>query len=309
MIDALPAPLPGDPAQIFVQHRRLLLGVAYRMLGCMADAEEVVQEVFLRLIQHRPDTDRPLQGWLVAVTMNRCRDLLRRSRARTWLPGPLYDAPDVDDADHRSAPLPVAGPEARYTDRQSVRIAFLRAMELLTPDQRAVLVMRDLLGLPVHEVADTLSLSAANVRVLHHRARARMQQVDLAEQPADRNMAALQQFLTCVAQNDITGAAACLAPDAVAITDGDGHRAANVPVTDPLRIARMFCTLAREAGPVDVKLVSCNGQPAVLIVREGTDHLPVYRRKDARHSLVRVETDGEGRIVRVESVIGERRVA
>src|SRR4051812_24004854 len=131
-------------AELYGENRGFLWGLCYRMTGNAADAEEVVQETFVKMLEKPPrDTENPLRPWLVRVAMNLCRDLLRRRRRAPytgpWLPPP---APTEDLATNpRSEPKTALedSPAARYDTLESVSVAFLLALEALTPAQRAVL--------------------------------------------------------------------------------------------------------------------------------------------------------------------------
>src|SRR5437868_10514213 len=133
--------------QIFDEHKRFLWGICYRMTGSAADAEDIVQDTFVRALEKPPtDMEAPLRPWLVKVALNLSRDQLRRRRRREyfgpWLPSPVSTEDD--------GPLPIyeptapgISPVARYDLLESVTLAFLLALEVLTPAQRAVLLLRD----------------------------------------------------------------------------------------------------------------------------------------------------------------------
>jgi RNA polymerase sigma-70 factor (ECF subfamily) len=156
----------------FQEHRGLLWHLCYRMTGIAADADDLVQETFLRAIERPPPrTDMALRPWLVRVALNLARDLLRRRRRRReytgpWLPSPIETGePGADAADDRVLPafepsLPGLGStEGRYDLVESVTFAFLLALEALTPQQRAVLLLRDVFDYSVRETAEALAVS------------------------------------------------------------------------------------------------------------------------------------------------------
>src|SRR5262245_3850197 len=158
-------------------HRRALLGLCYRMTGSAADAEDLVQETFRRALERPPaDLDAPLRPWLTRVATNLCIDSLRKRKNEPyfgpWLPSPVETDAIKDDL--------TPSPEARYGVLESATLAFLIALEALTPQQRAVLVLRDVLGMSGPEVAEALEMSEANVRVSHHRARHALEGYDRA---------------------------------------------------------------------------------------------------------------------------------
>jgi RNA polymerase sigma factor (sigma-70 family) len=278
-------------------HRRDLWAIGYRMCGVAADADEVVQEAFLRAVERPPDLSRPLGPWLRAVVLNLSRDRLRRRRRAgyigPWLPQPV----DVDDWVDT---LP--GPEARVSARESVSYGFLVALEALTPQQRAVLLVRDVLDYDGDEAAALLGLSPANVRVVLHRARRRLADWQARRQPLDaahdeRARAALTRLLTCLSTGDVEGARAAFTEDAVARSDGGGIvSAARVPLVGPPRIVQVYAKLAAHATLLSASFVRRNGLWAfagALAPRAG----------DPDGFVQLVELAPDGRIARFYSVL------
>ena len=193
---------PVQPAAIeeaFREHRGFLWGLCYRLSGNAADADELVQETFVRALERPPaDLERPWRPWLTRVAVNLGRDLLRRRRRRTyvgpWLPGPVPTAADGLPCEPVD---PAPGPGARYDRLESVTVAFLLALEALSPAQRAVLLLRDVFDYSVRETADALAMSEANVKTTHLRARRVMESYDRRRVPvtaARRSRPALEQF-------------------------------------------------------------------------------------------------------------------
>ena len=238
--------------------------MCYRMLGLAADADEVVQETFVRALERPPaDTSRPLGPWLNRVAMNLARDRLRARRRRRyvgpWLPSPVPDA--LLDA----AP----SPEARYGARESASFAFLSALEALTPTQRAVVLLRDVLDADVAETAETLGSTAGAVKVAHHRARAALAAYDarrMREPPADEVMLRFQRLLMAIGAGDVAAVRAELAPDALTLNDADGrYHAARQPVRGAEKVARFLVNLQRmgQAGS-RFGLALLNGAPALI---------------------------------------------
>ena len=167
----------------FASERTFLWGLCYRMTGCAADAEDIVQETFVRALERPPARQEdPWRPWLVRVAMNLARDLLRRRRRRAyvgpWLPSPIETG---DEAAMPAVEPTLSGGDTtagRYDVLESVSFAFLIALEALTPQQRAVLLLRDVFDYDVRETADALGISASSVKVTHHRARTRMAAYD-----------------------------------------------------------------------------------------------------------------------------------
>src|SRR5215468_10628771 len=166
--------------RLFDEHRRFLWGLCYRMTGSAADADDVVQDTFVRAMQHPPQrADLPLRPWLTKVALNLSRDVLRRRKRRDyvgpWLPSPIEtDQEAGGPPSHEPVVDGLHTLEGRYDLLESVSFAFLIALERLTPTARAVLLLRDVFDYSVKETAGALDRSEANVKTTHHRARQTM---------------------------------------------------------------------------------------------------------------------------------------
>jgi RNA polymerase sigma-70 factor (ECF subfamily) len=294
---------------VFAEHRQFLWSLCYRLTGSGADAEDLVQETFVRALE-RPPRDRslPWRPWLVRVALNLGRDLLRRRRRRGYI-GPWLPAP-IDTGSEASPPSvepTLAGDvttEGRYDLLESVSFAFLLALEALTPLQRAVLLLRDVFDYSVAECAAALAVSEANVKTTHHRARRAMAAYDAdrcvptrARQEATQE--ALVRFMTALSSGDVRAVEALLAQSVRALSDGGGEfLAARVPILGPARVARFYWNIAqRHAAPVDMDVRMLNGLPAVVI--QLGDGLP----RTAPRFVLRADVDGSGRITAIHSVL------
>jgi len=255
---------------LYEEHRRFLWGLCYRMTGSAADAEDVVQDTFVRAIEHPPSrTNQPLRPWLVKVALNLARDLLRRRQRREyvgpWLPSPIEDS-ERDPPSHEPATL-----EGRYDLLESVSFAFLVALETLTPSARAVLLLRDVFDYSVKETAAALDLSEANVKTTHHRARRAMAGYDTARTlpPAPRDESAqraLMQFLRALQQQDVGAIEALLAEDVRTTTDGGGQfRSALRTIVGREKVIRFYLAVAIHAANAAVRGASLNGAPSVVV--------------------------------------------
>ncbi len=301
-------------ADAFGEHRRFLWGLCYRLTGSAADADDLVQETFVRAMERPPArTDEPWRPWLVRVALNLGRDLLRRRRRRgytgPWLPAPIETGDDVAppavepvvDARHTT--------EGRYDLLESVSFAFLLALEALTPLQRAVLLLRDVFDYTVEEAADALGVSAANVRTTHHRARRAMAAYDRRRCVPGRDLqqrtrAALERFLAALTQGDLPAVEAMLADDVEARSDGGGEfQAARRPIRGRSRVARFYWNLARRGGQAArITLRMLNGLPAAVVeLAPAGDRL-------APRFVTRVDVDADGRIVAVHSVLASAKL-
>ncbi|CAM2847461.1 RNA polymerase sigma-70 factor [Prescottella defluvii] len=246
--------MTDDP---FVTHRSLLFTVAYEMLGSAADAEDVVQETWLRWAEvDRADVHDP-RAYLVRIVtrqaLNRLRTVTRRREdyVGEWLPEPLLTTPDVAD-DVELA--------------ENVSIAMLTVLETLGPVERAVFVLHEVFETPYPEIAEVVGKTQAAVRQIEHRAREHVaarrprMQVD-----RDQQQAAVDRFLTAVSTGDVQGLMEVLAPDVVVIADGGGiATAARRPILGARRVAAF---LARAAKIPDFTTTPTyyNGMPGLRI--------------------------------------------
>jgi RNA polymerase sigma factor (sigma-70 family) len=285
------------------------------MTGCAADADDLVQETFVRALEHPPArTDLSWRPWLVRVALNLGRDLLRRRRRRPyvgpWLPSPL----ETGDEESPPSVEPVLDgaetTEGRYDLLESVSYAFLLALEALTPRQRAVLLLRDVFDYSVAETADTLEVSEAVVKTTHHRARRAMRAYDRARCVPTRSLqartrAALERFMGALVTGDVPAVEALLAEGVRALSDGGGEfHAARVPVVGRGKVARFYTNILRRRGGVEVgaEIRTLNGLPAV-VVRFRDD-----ARAEAGRVVTLIQLDAGGRIAALHSVLASRKL-
>ncbi|MFF0851782.1 RNA polymerase sigma-70 factor [Streptomyces sp. NPDC003280] len=256
--DTAGAPAGPDPAtRTFVAHRNLLFTVAYEMLGSAADAEDVLQETWLRWAGVDLGAVRDRRAYLVRITtrqaLTRLRTLRRRKESYVgpWLPEPLLTAPDVAD-------------DAELAD--SVSMAMLLVLETLTPTERAVFVLREVFGLEYDEIAGAVDKKPPAVRQIAHRARAHV----AARRPRetvspDRAREALAAFRRAVETGDPRRLLDLIAPDVVLLTDGGGVvRAALEPVVGAAPVIRL---LTRISTTLSLRPAQINGHPALLAHR------------------------------------------
>ncbi|AHH96592.1 RNA polymerase sigma-70 factor [Kutzneria albida] len=252
-----------DPAtEAFLAHRNLLFTVAYEMLGSAADAEDVLQETWLRWAGVELGTIENQRAYLVRITtrqaLTRLRTLGRRreSYVGPWLPEPLLTAPDVAE-------------DVELAD--SVSMAMLLVLETLTPTERAVFVLREVFDLAYEEIAEAVDKSPAAVRQIAHRARAHV----AARRPrgvvsAGETRYALEAFQRAAETGDLQSLLDILAPDVVFLGDGGGIRqAVPRPVVGADKVARLLATgLGRIAAMGSLRPAQVNGYPA-LVLRQG----------------------------------------
>jgi RNA polymerase sigma-70 factor (TIGR02957 family) len=250
-----------DRSDVFVAHRSLLFTVAYEMLGSAADAEDVVQEAWLRWAglddAARAGVRDPRAYFVRIVTrqaLNRLRTLSRRREEYVgeWLPEPLLTVPDVAE-DVELA--------------ESVSIAMLTVLESLTPVERAVFVLREVFDAPYEEIAEAVGKSAAAVRQIGSRARSHVaarrprMQVDRREQQA-----VVERFLAAVTTGDVQGLMDVLAPDVVLVADGGGvAQAVRVPVYGAKKVINLLKPFPKVAVSPQIGLVWLNGGLGIRI--------------------------------------------
>ncbi|RPK67928.1 ECF RNA polymerase sigma factor SigJ [Streptomyces sp. ADI96-02] len=256
--------MTADPAtELFEEHRPLLTGVAYRMLGRVADAEDVVQEAWLRWSSAPRDDVREPRAFLVRVTTRLAVDRLRHLGSRresyvgTWLPEPV-----ATDYGQRA---PDAADRAVLAD--SVSLAVLVVLESLSPLERAVFVLREAFGFPYAEIAGALDRTEAAVRQLAGRARRHVEErrprydVDPAER---RDLT--ERFLAAASGGDIERLLALLAPDVRLVSDSGGKaKAPRRTIETADKVGRFLFEVARKRGPLgELRLAEFNGGAAVV---------------------------------------------
>jgi RNA polymerase sigma-70 factor (TIGR02957 family) len=253
-----------DPAtEAFVAHRNLLFTVAYELLGSAADAEDVLQETWLRWAGVDLGAVRDQRAYLVTITtrqaLSRLRALGRRreSYVGPWLPEPLLTAPDVAE-------------DVELAD--SVSMALLLVLETLTPTERAVFVLREVFDLAYDEIAEAVGKSPAAVRQIAHRARAHVaaRRPRGVVSPAEAR-SALEAFQRAAETGDLQRLLDMLAPDVVFLGDGGGVvQAALAPVVGAGRVARLLAMgLDRIAATGSLQPAQVNGYPALIFRVDG----------------------------------------
>ncbi|PRY62351.1 RNA polymerase sigma-70 factor [Glycomyces artemisiae] len=262
---------------VFVRHRNLLFTVAYEMLGSAADAEDVLQETWLRWMAVDHAAVAGQRAYLVRITtrlaLDRLRHLGRRKETYVgpWLPEPLLTAPDVAD-DVELA--------------ESVSMAMLLVLETLGPVERAVFVLREVFDLGYGEIAEAVGKSPAAVRQIAHRARSHVaaRRPRAGASPADTR-AALDAFQRAVETGELQQLLDILAPDVVALTDGGGQRhALPHPVVGADKVARLLAVgWWRRDAERTVEPVQVNGEPGLLVRLDGrVDGVVALRIEDGR---------------------------
>jgi RNA polymerase sigma-70 factor (ECF subfamily) len=279
-------------------HRARIWRLCYRMTGVAADADELVQETFLKALEAPPV--RELLPWLITVAANKSRDLLRRRKngayVGSWLPSPVEDA----DADEPS-------PDARYGQAESLSYAFLIALEALSPTQRACLILRDVMGYSVHEAAAALALSEANVKTSHHRAREALQHYEQGRArrpvPLAEAQHVVMRFLALVGSGDFERVAELLAEDVRAVNDGAGEfLAALNPVLSREHVLRFFRGVTHGVQVLSTRAVICGGLPGLQA------QVNASRPRAPARNVTLFEVNASGEIATVYSIVATRKL-
>jgi RNA polymerase sigma-70 factor (ECF subfamily) len=246
----------------FNQQRPILFGLAYRMLGNVMDAEDILQEAFLRWQQTDQATVQMPKAFLVSVVTRLCIDQLRLAHVQreeyigTWLPEPLFQLNDDDPAN-----------TAELAD--SISTAFLVLLERLSPPDRAVLLLHDVFGYTFEEIGIIVDKSAADCRQIAHRSRERVTEGRPRFETAPEKVEQVaQEFMRTCYEGDITGLLSILAEDVILWTDSGGKVRGTVrnPIKGADRVARFFTGIQRSQSAETKPRVSLvNGQPAVIV--------------------------------------------
>jgi RNA polymerase sigma-70 factor (ECF subfamily) len=269
-----PVATPGD-ADPFVEHRGLLFTVAYEMLGSTADAEDVLQESWLRWAKVDHGEVRDPRAYLVRIVtrqaLNRLRTLQRQRETYVgpWLPEPLVTSPDVlEDVELA----------------ESVSFAMLLVLETLSPLERAAFVLREVFGFEYAEIAEATDRTPAAVRQLVARARNHVE----ARRPRFERPAEIEEitarFFTAASTGDIQQLLDLLAPDVVLLSDGGGKkRAALRPLHGAESVARWLIGVSVKTPVVDARWVVANGNVALLMYTDdGLDSIGTVYAVDGR---------------------------
>jgi RNA polymerase sigma-70 factor (ECF subfamily) len=254
-----------DSVEVFNKHRALLFSIAYRMLGSAADAEDILQEAFLRWQRAGEEDVRSPKSYLSAVVTRLCIDQLRSARARRevyvgpWLPEPIMTQhmPDMTSTQELA---------------ESLSIAFLVVLESLSPVERAVFLLREVFGYDYAEIARIVGKSEANCRQITHRAQQRIhERRPRFHATHEQQVRVTQEFMQACANGNLQGLMAMLTNNAVLMSDGGGKaQAARNPIYGPNNIARFILGILAKAPPnISVRLDEVNGQPGIVTFVDG----------------------------------------
>lgn len=277
---------PEAFAVAWAEHRRYVLNVAYRMLGSIGDAEDVVQETFARYFKQDPEQIQDTRGWLVVVATRLCLDQLRSARSKReayvgpWLPEPVIEGDAVDPAD-------------RITLDDSVRMAVLVVLERLTPAERATFILHDVFRFSFEDVSKTVGRSVEACRQLANRARKRIEEgTGPARFEVDREEVGriAERFIKAATEGDLGALMEVLDPDVVGWTDSAGLFGAPLePISGRDGVAAQFLMFV-DRYRVTLSPLPINGEPGILVTRNGR-----------LFSVIALETDA-GAITRLHGI-------
>jgi RNA polymerase sigma-70 factor (TIGR02957 family) len=256
----------AETEQLYSLYKPLLFSLAYRMLGNVVDAEDVVQEAFLTLYRSGSDHIHNMKAYLCKIVTNRCLELLRSTSKQrevyvgTWLPEPLV-ATASEDAD----------PLQSYLQKESVSTAYLLLLQQLSYVERAVFLLREAMQYEYDEIADIVGKSSTNCRQIFHRAKRSMHANQRSDQQEyyDRQQTTnlVEKFMNALSSGDAVQIVKFLSTDAVLFTDGGGKvKALAQPLHGHLRISRSVTGfLRRWPGTLTCRPALINGQPGVVV--------------------------------------------
>jgi RNA polymerase sigma-70 factor (TIGR02957 family) len=275
-----------DPTLTFDSHRRRLQGIAYRMLGSVAEAEEVVQDAWLRWHEADKASFDSAEAWLVTVVTRLSIDRLRAAKVQrehyigAWMPEPtLTESPDT--------------PEESLERADNISVAFLAVLERLAPEARAAFLMREVFDADYDEVALTLGKSEVACRQLVHRAKAQVQDARPRYQVSrETHQRLLRAFADAAARGSMQDLKALMTEEVELIGDGGGKvQSFSKVLTGNQRLAQLYYSLWRRMGPVvRMELVEINGEPGLLRFIDGElESAQTFEIEDERIARIRVQ--------------------
>ena len=276
---AEPGDGPGDPTlDAIMSERRRLINLAYRLLGSLADTEDVVQETYARWYAMSPREQQAIDSpgaWLTTVASRICLNLLGSARARRetyvgdWIPEPLPEPAEWTTRRHSSDGI---DPADRVTLDESVTMAFLVVLDAMTPAERLAFVLHDVFRYPFAEVAEIVGRTPAACRQLASSARRRVRAAQNPAGPNTKQAYIVRQFKTAWEAKDIDALITLLDPDATATADGGGLAVTHLhPLVGGKQIAHAYAEIARVSGHRTTFLeCTVNGQPGLVAQQDGS---------------------------------------
>jgi RNA polymerase sigma-70 factor, ECF subfamily len=250
--------------EIFLAHRPLLFSLAYRMLGSVQDAEDIVQEAYVTISETSTEHVHNPKAYLCKIVTNRCIDLIKSARKQRetyvgpWLPEPLImDSADVND-----------DPAQKYVMKESISTAYLLLLEQLSETERAVFLLREVLQFDYEAIADVVGKSSSNCRQIFHRAKKAIgnhSQKTYMEPTKATELT--EQFVSAIVSGNVSKLLSLLAVDAILLSDGGGKvKAAIFPIMGAERISRFYMgILPKTTGDFSFKFTFVNEEPGIIL--------------------------------------------
>jgi RNA polymerase sigma-70 factor (TIGR02957 family) len=248
--------------QLFITYKSLLFSLAYRMLGSVQDAEDIVQDAYITWSEQTLNQVQNPKAYLCKIVTNRCIDLLKSARKQReayvgpWLPEPLLTDNNDDPALH-------------YVMKESLSTAYLLLLEQLSETERAVFLLREVLEYDYHLIAEVVGKSSSNCRQIFHRAKKAIGNHIVQSSPPKAS-ALTEQFVSAVVSGNVSKLLSLLAVDAKLLSDGGGKtKAALVPIMGSERISRFYMgIMAKAKEDFSFKYTIVNGEPGIILYAE-----------------------------------------
>lgn len=249
--------------QLFITYKSLLFSLAYRMLGSVQDAEDIVQDAYITWSEQKLNQVQNPKAYLCKIVTNRCIDLLKSARKQReayvgpWLPEPLL----TDNNDD---------PALRYVMKESLSTAYLLLLEQLSETERAVFLLREVLEYDYYLIAEVVGKSSSNCRQIFHRAKKAIGNHTNAQSSPPKASALTEQFVSAVVSGNVSKLLSLLAVDAKLLSDGGGKtKAALVPIIGSERISRFYMgIMAKAKEDFSFKYTIVNGEPGIVLYAE-----------------------------------------
>lgn len=249
--------------QLFITYKSLLFSLAYRMLGSVQDAEDIVQDAYVTWSEQTLNQVQNPKAYLCKIVTNRCIDLLKSARklreayVGPWLPEPLLTDNNDDPALH-------------YVMKESLSTAYLLLLEQLSETERAVFLLREVLEYDYQLIEEVVGKSSSNCRQIFHRAKKAIGNHTIAQSSPPKASALTEQFVSAVVSGNVSKLLSLLAVDAKLLSDGGGKtKAALVPIMGSERISRFYMgIMAKAKEDFSFKYTIVNGEPGIVLYAE-----------------------------------------